>query len=92
MSLKRALYSSASEEDAEMDIGAATSRTYTLLNEGKYMDSLGREMPVKGGLSKLLQAKGLSNVERALIKAYHCMITRIPGTRDVYASLCAHER
>ena len=65
MAIRRALRRGAGEEDTDESIGAATNRIYQLLHTGEYEDALGRRVPVRGDISKIMKIIGLKNTEKA---------------------------
>ena len=68
------------------DSGTATTRIFELLCTGEYMEN-GRRHPVKGDISKLERIIGLTDTQRAIIRNYHFMSSRIAGTRQVRNSI-----
>ena len=87
MAIRRALRRGAGEEDTDESIGDATNRIYKLLHTGEYEDALGRRVPVRGGISKIMKIIGLKNTEKALLHNFHFMLSRIPGTRQIRNSI-----
>ena len=79
MAIRRALRRGAGEEDTDESTGAATNRIYQLLHTGEYEDALGRRVPVRGGISKIMKIIGLKNTEKALSHIFDFMSSRIPG-------------
>ena len=87
MAIRRALRRGAGEEDTDASIGEAAKRIYRLLHEGEYEDALGRRVPVRGDISKIMKIIGLKNTEKALLQNFHFMSSRIPGTRQIRNSI-----
>ena len=75
------------EERDEQSIGRAAAKIYDILWDGEYTRVDGRRVPVHGDTSKLLEAHGLSQTQRALIQNYRFMSGRIAGTRQVRRSI-----
>jgi hypothetical protein len=71
---------------ADGDIGKATTRIYELLWTGEYMSN-GQRLPIRGDISKIEQVIGLADTEKALIRNYHFMSSRIAGTRQIRSSI-----
>ena len=71
MAIRRALRRGAGEEDTDESIGDATNRIYKLLHTGEYEDALGRRVPVRGDISKIMKIIGLKNTEKALLHNFH---------------------
>ena len=71
------------EERNEKGIGAATAKIYDLLWNGHYIRSDGRKMEIRGDVSKILSAVGLTQRQRALITNYQFMSAQIQGTRQI---------
>ena len=51
------------------------------------MDAGGRRQKVKGDISKIHQIIGLSAAEKALLRNYNLMSSRIAGTRQIRNSI-----
>ena len=66
MAIRRALRRGAGEEDTDESTGDAAKRIYQLLHTGKYEDALGRRVPVRGDISKIMKIIGLTNTEKRL--------------------------
>ena len=88
MSIKRCLRRSYESEQAnERNIGEATARIFQLLRNGDYLDGAGRRCKVSGDVSKITQIIGLTPTEKMLLRNYHFMSSRLPGTRQVRRTL-----
>ena len=86
MSINRALRRGADTSMADGDIGKATTRIYELLWTGEYMHN-GQRLPIRGDISKFEQIISLTDTEKALIRNYHFMSSRIGGTRQIRSSI-----
>ena len=73
MAIRRALRRGAGEEDTDASIGEAAKRIYRLLHEGEYEDALGRRVPVRGDISKIMKIIGLKDTEKAILQNFHFM-------------------
>lgn len=87
MSITRALQRGADGSMTDAAIGKETARIYELLWCGEYLDGQGRRVPVKGDISKVMQIIGLTDVQKALLRNYQFMSSRLPGTRQVRSSI-----
>ena len=67
--------------------GEATARILRLLRDGEYQDETGRRCKVRGDVSRITQIIGLSDTEKTLLRNYHFMSSRLPGTRQVRRSI-----
>ena len=68
--------------DAE-SVGAAAVSLSKKLWHGEYTTSTGRRKPISGDITKLGYAIGLSLTERKILKNFHYMSDRVPGTREI---------
>ena len=87
MSIQRALRRGAQAHETDADIGAVTVRIYKLLWDGEYMNPAGCRVKVNGDISKISQIIGLTNTEKAMLKNYQFMSSRLSGTRQVRNSI-----
>ena len=88
LSMRRSLRRAGeAEERDEKSIGHASAKIYDLLWNGEYMRPDGSRAQINGDTSKILQAVGLTWKQRALIKNYQFMSSRIPGTRQIRRSI-----
>ena len=47
----------------------------------------GQRLPIRGDISKIEQIIGLTDTQKALIRNYHFMSSRIAGTRQIRSSI-----
>ena len=87
MSIRKVLQKGGSDTNNAALIGAALEKIYKLLWSGEYLAPDGRRLPIKGAVSKLPLAIGLTNVERALFQNYNFMSSRLAGTRQLRRSI-----
>ena len=71
------------EDGDETNIGKHTQAIYHMLHKGNYTDSDGKQKPIAGDLSKLLQATNITQQQKSLLQSYHFMSARLPGTRQL---------
>ena len=71
----------------DADIAKATQNIYNLLWNGEYLDGANRRLKVNGDVSKLPHIIGLQPTEKAMIRNYQFMSSRIAGTRQVRARI-----
>ena len=84
MSIQRCLRRGGENEGAnEGNMGAASARIFELLQKGEYLDGAGRRRKVNGDVSHITQIIGLTQTEQLLLRNYHFMSSRLPGTRQV---------
>lgn len=88
MSIKRCLRRSTDvETQGDKNIGQATARILLLLEHGSYIDNVGRVCKVRGDVSKITQMIGLTPQQKTILRNYHFMSSRLPGTRQVRRSI-----
>ena len=68
------------------DVGNARTRIYELLWSGEAMQE-GKRVPVRGDISKIEQIIGLTDAQKAILRNYHFMSSRIGGTRQIRSSV-----
>ena len=84
MSIKRCLRRAVlGEELSDKTIAEATARILQLLRHGFYRDPTGKFTKANGDVSRITQLVGLSDQEQRLLRNYHFMPSRLPGTRQL---------
>ena len=84
LSMMRAMTRAAEvEEPNEKAIGAVAAKIHEFLHSGVYMRSDGVKFPIRGDITKLPLAIGLTSQQRNLLNNYYSISGRISGTRQV---------
>ena len=87
LSIKRCLSRGEEDEQNERSVGEAAKAICKVLWDGQYRTPSGELKELRGDMSKLVQAEGLTKTQKALLHNYHFMSARIPGTRQVRRSI-----
>ena len=83
MSLNRTIRKLDSPDDnTDLKLGEAASRIFDHLQFGRYEEG-GRTLPLQGDVSKLGRAIGMTPMDRALLRNYEFLASRVAGTRQV---------
>ena len=83
MSLKRALFNLDSPDcNTDLQIGQAAKRIFDFLADGFYEEG-GRRLAIRGDVSKLGRAIGMTSIDRALLRNYEFQASRMAGTRQL---------
>ena len=83
MSIRRALRRNTGVDISDEQIGVHTARILQTLNHGEYITAGNQRRKIRGDVSKLPQAVGLTEEEKALLRNYHFISGRLAGTRQV---------
>ena len=88
LGFKRFLTNSGEGTASAKDIAETAKKLYKLLWEGEYINpTTNTRQPVKGDVSKIDRIIGLTEQQKQLIKNYHFMSSRIPGTHQIRRSI-----
>ena len=83
LGIKRALRKGEDDDSCDKGIGDSAAMIYKLLWSGEYMAPNGKRTQIKGDVSKLPLAIGLTPTQKALLMNYRFLSSRIPGTRQI---------